>query len=168
MSHDYPTPMVKFYENPADLVPVLEELRRQGKIIVFGNGCFELLHVGHVRYLFGAKAKGDVLVVAVNTDGSMKKIKPDRNPVNPDRERFELIAAIEAVDYVVPLSEETPVSLIRMLRPHIHTKGTDYTVERIPERQVVESYGGRVEIVGDPKNHSTTSMLRGIQEGERD
>ncbi len=145
--------------DPQDLSPTIEDLRNKGKTIVFANGCFELLHVGHIRYLSAAKALGDFLVVAVNTDESMGRIKPDRKPVNPDIERFELIAALAVVDFVVPLSEDTPNSLLELFRPQIHTKGTDYTLEQIPERKIVEAYGGRVELVGDPKDHSTTAML---------
>jgi len=150
----------KVFADPSALVPLLDERRRAGAVIVFANGCFELLHVGHVRFLYGAKALGDVLVVAVNTDASMRIIKPDRRPVNKDYERMELIAAFECVDFVVPLRETNPERLIDLYRPGIHTKGTDYTLDRIPERHRVESYGGRVALVGDPKNHSTTEMLR--------
>jgi len=145
--------------DPQDLSPTIEDLRNKGKTIVFANGCFELLHVGHIRYLGAAKALGDYLIVAINTDESMGRIKPDRKPVNPDIERFELIAALAVVDFVVPLSEDTPNSLLELFRPQIHTKGTDYTLEQIPERKIVEAYGGRVELVGDPKDHSTTAML---------
>lgn len=155
----------KVYADPATLVDVLAARRRQGEVIVFANGCFELLHVGHVRFLYGAKALGDVLVVAVNTDASMRIIKPDRRPVNKDYERMELIAAFECVDYVVPLREINPERLIGLFHPDIQTKGTDYTLERIPERHIVQSYGGRVELVGDPKAHSTTEMLRLLRAG---
>jgi D-beta-D-heptose 7-phosphate kinase/D-beta-D-heptose 1-phosphate adenosyltransferase len=154
----------KVIDNPEDLVERIEELRNDGATVVFANGCFELLHVGHARYLYAAKALGEVLIVAVNSDASMKKIKPDRNPANPDYERYELVAALEPVDFVVPLREETPERLLRLYRPDIHTKGTDYTLDQIPERSVVESYGGRVELVGDPKSHSTSEMLRQIRE----
>jgi D-glycero-beta-D-manno-heptose 1-phosphate adenylyltransferase len=157
----------KIFEDPDKLVPVLEQRRRSGAMLVFANGCFELLHVGHVRFLYGAKALGDLLVVAVNTDESMRVIKPDRRPVNKDYERLELIAAFEPVDFVVPLRETNPERLIRLYRPDIHTKGTDYTLDRIPERALVESYGGRVELVGDPKDHSTTEMLRALRGGEK-
>jgi len=150
----------KIFPDPRELGERIEAHRRGGKTIVFANGCFELLHVGHIRYLEAAKEEGDILVVAVNSDESMRLIKPERKPVNPDVERFEIIAAIGAVDYVVPLRERTPHSLIDLLRPDIHTKGTDYTLDRIPERELVESYGGKVKIVGDPKSHSTTDMLR--------
>jgi len=145
-----------------ELLERLVEHRRRGETIVFGNGCFDLLHVGHARYLQAARRLGDVLVVAVNTDESMRRIKPDRPPVQPDAERIELIAALEAVSYVVPLVEDNPISLIERIKPNVHTKGTDYTPETIPEREVVQRCGGRVAIVGDPKNHSTTDLRRRI------
>ena len=156
----------RIHLDPKKLRRHIESLRARGKTVVFANGCFELLHVGHVRYLKAAKALGDVLVVAVNTDESLRRIKPDRRPVNPDHERFELLAALEPVDFVVPLHEDTPHSLLDLLRPDIHTKGTDYTLDKIPERTVVESYGGRVEIVGDPKDHSTTAMLEALAKAD--
>lgn len=156
----------KMYLNPDKLVPVLDELREKGKTIVFGNGCFELLHVGHVRYLYGARMLGDILIVAVNTDDCIARIKPDRKPVNPDVERMELIAALESVSFVVPLREDTPERLLKLFKPDIHTKGTDYKIEDIPERHIVESYGGVVKTVGDPKNHSTTNMLRELKKEE--
>jgi len=142
----------------------LDAEKAAGKTVVFACGCFELLHVGHVRYLTAAREEGDLLVVAVNTDASIARIKPGRRPVNPDHERFEMLAALRPVDVVVPLTETTPIELIRYLQPDVHTKGTDYTLDRIPERAIVESYGGRVAIVGDPKEHSTTDMLRAIRE----
>jgi len=153
----------KIFLAPDTLVPHIEELKARGSTVVFANGCFELLHVGHVRYLQAARALGDVLIVAVNSDESMARIKPDRKPVIPDIERYELLAAFEMVDYVVPLVEATPESLLKKFKPQIHTKGTDYTLDQVPERRVVEAYGGRVELVGDPKNHSTTDMLRALR-----
>jgi D-glycero-beta-D-manno-heptose 1-phosphate adenylyltransferase len=153
----------KIFEDPARLALRIDEARRLGRTIVFANGCFELLHVGHVRYLQAARELGDLLIVAVNTDRSLGLIKPDRRPVNADRERMEIIAALGSVDYVVPLSDRTPSNLIALFRPHIHTKGTDYTLDQIPERVIVESYGGRVELVGGPKERSTTAMLRTIK-----
>ncbi len=157
----------KIHMDPELLAPRIEARRKAGQTIVFSNGCFELLHVGHIRYLRAARALGDCLILAVNTDASLKLIKPDRQPVNPDYERFEILAALEVVDYIVPLRERTPASLLQLFRPHIHTKGTDYTLDQIPERSVVEAYGGRVEIVGDEKSHSTSDMLRHLhgQEG---
>jgi D-beta-D-heptose 7-phosphate kinase/D-beta-D-heptose 1-phosphate adenosyltransferase len=158
-----PVSTKKIYVDPRGLKPHVEDLQSQGKTIVFGNGCFDLLHVGHIRYLEAAKALGDVLILAVNTDESMARIKPGREPVKPDHERFEILAAFESVDFVVPLVEDTPTSLLELFRPDIHTKGTDYTLDQIPERVVVESYGGRVELVGGPKEHSTTTMLKTIK-----
>ncbi len=155
--------MHKIYLDPSRLERRLRRLRQRGATVVFANGCFELLHVGHVRYLDAAKALGDLLIVAVNTDESIRLIKPDRRPVNPDRERFEIIAALGSVDFVIPLSGRTPASLIELLRPDVHTKGTDYRLDQIPERSIVESYGGRVELVGGEKRRSTTDMLRSIR-----
>ena len=153
----------KFFLDPYQLRDVLDQHRERGEKIVFANGCFELLHVGHIRYLRGAKALGQVLVVAVNTDASMKIIKPERQPPNPDTERYEILAALEMVDYVVPLSERTPTDLIGLLRPDVHTKGTDYRDRPIPESEIVEAYGGRVALGGDEKNHSTTDILRKLR-----
>ena len=158
----------KIYENPHDLLLALDNLRQEEKIIVFGNGCFDLLHVGHIRYLYSARELGDVLIMAVNTDESMQRIKPDREPVIPDYERFEIVAGIGAVDYVVPLEEDTPISLIKLFKPNIHTKGKDYLNRYIPERETVESYGGKVMLVGDLKNHSTTQILKEIRNIAKD
>jgi len=153
----------KIFLDPETLVPHLDELRERGAVIVTANGCFELLHVGHVRYLTAAKAEGDVLVVMANTDASMARIKPDRKPENRDADRFEILAALEAVDYVVPLDDDTPERLLGLFRPHVHTKGTDYTLDEIPERALVERNGGEVRLVGGPKVRSTTEMLEGIR-----
>jgi D-beta-D-heptose 7-phosphate kinase/D-beta-D-heptose 1-phosphate adenosyltransferase len=149
--------------NPRHLCGPLAEARRLGRTIVFANGCFELLHVGHVRYLAAARDLGDLLVVAVNTDASLRRIKPDRNPVNTERDRMEIVAALGVVDYVVPLEDRTPAALLELYRPHIQAKGTDYTLDRIPERVVVERYGGRVELVGGPKVRSTGDMIRALR-----
>lgn len=148
----------KIYLEPERLRAEIGDFGARERTVVFGNGCFDLLHVGHIRYLEASKALGDILVVAVNTDASMRAIKPDRPPVTPERERFEIVAALEAVDYVVPLDERTPAELLGLLRPDVQTKGTDYTLERIPERVVIEGYGGRVVIVGDPKSHSSSEI----------
>ena len=155
--------LVKIFNEPEHLLPHVEECRRRGLKTVFANGCFELIHVGHIRYLQEAKRQGDILIVAVNTDASMAKIKPDRDPVNPDQERMEIIAALDAVDYVVPLREKNPISLLQLLRPDVHTKGTDYTLEEIPERSTVEAYGGEVRLVGGPKVRNTRDMLNELR-----
>ena len=141
---------------------VVEEAGRRraaGKTVVLANGCFDVLHVGHVRYLQGAKAQGDVLVVAVNADATVRALKGAGRPVMPDAERAEIVAAIEGVDFVVVFDTPTVEPVLRALRPDVHAKGTDYTPETVPERAVVAEYGGRVAIVGDPKDHSTTEML---------
>ena len=133
--------------------------RAAGRTIALANGVFDLLHVGHIRYLAGAKAEADVLVVAVNDDESVRMLKGEGRPVMKESDRAELIAALRCVDYVILFSGKTVGDLLLRLRPDVHCKGTDYTVETVPERPVVESYGGRTAIVGDPKDHSTRDLL---------
>ena len=133
--------------------------RKAGARVVFANGCFDLLHVGHVRYLEAARALGDLLVVGVNGDGEVRRLKGEGRPLIPERERAETVAALRAVDYVTVFHEPTVAELLLALRPDIHAKGTDYTEESVPERDVVRSFGGRVQIVGDPKDHSSTEMM---------
>jgi len=149
---------VKIFEDPKNLLPRLASLRAVGKTIVFGNGCFDIIHVGHVRYLQAAKALGDVLIIAVNTEESVKLTRPERLPINPDRERMEVVAALEPVDYVVPLLDRLPNALLELYKPHIQAKGTDYTMDQMPERTVVEAYGGRIAFVGDEKTHSSSAL----------
>ena len=136
--------------------------RREGRTVVLANGCFDLLHVGHVRYLAGAAAEGDLLVVAVNDDASVRGLKGPGRPVTIAAERAELVAAFGMVDYVVLFSGPTVGPLIGALRPDVHCKGTDYTADSVPERDIVQSYGGRTAIVGDPKDHSTRDLLAGL------
>ena len=136
--------------------------RRAGRTIAFANGCFDLLHVGHVRYLLAAAAEADRLVVAVNDDVAAGAKGPGR-PILAAAERAELVAAIRGVDYVTIFHEPTVTELLLLLRPDVHCKGTDYTVETVPERDVVRSYGGRIAIVGDPKDHSTRDLLARIR-----
>ena len=133
--------------------------RKHGAHIVFANGCFDLLHVGHIRYLEAAKALGDVLVVGVNSDEQVRAQKGEGRPLMPERERAEIIASIRAVDFVTIFHEPTVKELLLSIRPDIHAKGTDYAEESVPERDVVRSYGGRVCIVGDPKDHSSSEMI---------
>jgi D-glycero-beta-D-manno-heptose 1-phosphate adenylyltransferase len=135
------------------------EWRRGGEQIVLANGCFDLLHVGHIRYLRGAKALGGKLVVAINADDSVRQIKGDGRPLMPSDERAEIIASLADVDAVVIFGEPDVRALIREIRPDVQAKGTDYTRENVPERNEVQANGGRVEIVGDPKAHSTTDFL---------
>lgn len=133
--------------------------RRGGARVVFANGCFDILHVGHVRYLEAACGLGDLLVVGVNDDEQVRRLKGEGRPFVNARERAEVIASLRAVDYVTVFHEPTVTELLLALRPDIHAKGTDYTEETVPERDVVRSFGGRVQIVGDPKDHSSTAML---------
>jgi rfaE bifunctional protein nucleotidyltransferase chain/domain len=134
--------------------------RREGERIILANGNFDLLHVGHVRYLHGAKALGGKLVVAINSDESVRALKGEGRPVMPAEERAEIVAALADVDAVVIFPELDVRALIREIRPDIQAKGTDYTVDSVPERDAVVEYGGRVAIVGDPKDHSSSEILR--------
>lgn len=139
-----------------------ERQRKEGRKIGFANGCFDLFHVGHVRYLEGARQQGDVLVVGVNSDLSVRQLKGEGRPLLPENARAELLASMECVDYVVIFDDLTAENLLRDLRPDVHCKGTDYTEASVPEREVVRSWGGRVVIVGDPKDHSTRDVLARI------
>ena len=139
-----------------------DRLRREGRRIVFANGCFDLLHVGHVRYLQSARAEGDVLVVGVNSDSSVRALKGPGRPTLPEGARAELLAALESVDYVVIFDELTAEEVMRELRPNVQCKGTDYTPETVTERGLMKSLGGSVRIVGDPKSHATRDLLAEI------
>jgi D-glycero-beta-D-manno-heptose 1-phosphate adenylyltransferase len=139
------------------------EARAAGRSVALANGCFDVLHVGHVRYLEGARAEADVLVVGVNGDASVRKLKGPDRPVLPEQDRAELVAALRAVDHVVVFAEDDVSHLLLALKPEVHCKGTDYTEETVPEREVVRSYGGRVAIVGDPKQHDTRVLLDRIR-----
>ncbi|MGE0813615.1 MAG: adenylyltransferase/cytidyltransferase family protein [Vicinamibacterales bacterium] len=139
--------------------------RGAGRTIAFANGVFDLLHVGHLRYLEGARREADVLVVAVNDDASVRALKGPDRPLLAAADRAELVAALRAVDAVVIFPESTVGPLLELLRPDVHCKGTDYTVDSVPEREIVRAYGGRTAIVGDPKDHSTRDLLRSIREG---
>jgi rfaE bifunctional protein nucleotidyltransferase chain/domain len=136
--------------------------RRNGARVVLASGCFDLLHVGHVRYLEAARALGDLLVVGVNGDAEVRRLKGEGRPFLAERERAEVVASLRAVDYVTIFHEPTATELLLAVRPEIHAKGTDYTEESVPEAGVVRSYGGRVQIVGDPKEHSSTEMFRRV------
>ncbi len=142
----------------------LVELRREGRTIAFANGHFDLLHVGHLRYLRGARAEGDVLVVGLNDDLSVASLKGEGRPVVPAAERAELLAALEPVDYVVVFAGDSPAPLLTALTPDVHCKGTDYgSPENVPEYPVVRAYGGRTVLVGDPKDHATTDIIRAVR-----
>jgi rfaE bifunctional protein nucleotidyltransferase chain/domain len=146
-----------------DLVAAAASDRAQGRTIAFANGCFDLLHVGHVRYLRAAAAEADVLVVAINDDASVAALKGAGRPILRAADRAELVAALRGVDYVVIFPEPTVTPLLLALRPDVHCKGTDYAPDTVPERDTVRGYGGRVAIVGDPKDHSTRELLARIK-----
>jgi D-glycero-beta-D-manno-heptose 1-phosphate adenylyltransferase len=136
----------------------------QGKKIVLANGCFDIIHVGHLRYLRDARALGDTLVVAINSDKSVRLIKDAGRPILQESDRVELVSALRYVDYVVLFDEPNVSRVLDVLRPAVHAKGTDYTEETVPERDRVKQYGGEIRITGDPKNHSTRDLIRKILE----
>lgn len=149
--------------NEDALIDALARERANGKSIAFANGCFDVLHVGHIRYLQDAAREADVLVVGVNGDESVRKLKGEGRPVMPEDERAEIVAAIRGVAYVTIFTEESPSRLLQTLKPDVQCKGTDYTADSVPEAEIVRSYGGRVAIVGDPKDHSTTAVLEKLR-----
>jgi rfaE bifunctional protein nucleotidyltransferase chain/domain len=144
----------------AELQRRVADWRSAGESVTLANGCFDLLHVGHVRYLHAARELGGKLIVAVNADASVRALKGEGRPMMPAEERAEILASLEDVDAVVVFPEDDVRAIIREIRPDFHAKGTDYTAESVPERDEVEACGGRVVIVGDPKNHSATEMIR--------
>jgi len=146
----------------AELADAVARDRASGMRVAFANGCFDLLHVGHIRYLQGAAAEGDRLIVALNSDRSVAALKGPGRPVQSAAERAELVDAIRGVDYVVIFDDANVERLLKLLKPDVHCKGTDYTVESVPERAVVQAYGGRTAIVGDPKHHATRDIVARI------
>jgi D-glycero-beta-D-manno-heptose 1-phosphate adenylyltransferase len=144
------------------LLAWVRETRAKGESIAFANGCFDLLHVGHVRYLQASAAEADRLIVALNDDRSVVHLKGPGRPILPAEARAELVAALRCVDRVIVFAETTVADLLRAIQPDVHCKGTDYTIDSVPERDVVVAYGGRTAIVGDPKDHSTRELLRQI------
>lgn len=137
---------------------------KRDRKIAFANGCFDVLHVGHIRYLQGAKEAADILVVGVNGDDSVRELKGEGRPVMPAQERAEIIASIKGVDYVTIFNERSPARLLGVLKPDFQAKGTDYSADSVPEAEVVKAYGGRVIIVGDPKDHSTSAILEKMRD----
>ena len=150
----------------AEAVRTAARERANGKRIVFANGAFDLLHAGHVRYLEAARREADWLMVGVNSDASVARSKGSGRPIVPEAERAEIVAALACVDAVVVFEEDSPAGLLDEVRPDVHAKGTDYTSESVPERSVVEGYGGRTVIVGDPKNHATSDLIERIRKTE--
>jgi rfaE bifunctional protein nucleotidyltransferase chain/domain len=147
-----------------DLEAAVARDRAAGRTIAFANGCFDIFHVGHVRYLQGAAAEANRLIVAVNDDESVTKLKGPGRPVMPAADRAEIVAAVAAVDYVVVFADPNVERLLMRLRPDVHCKGTDYTVDTVPERAVVEAYGGRTAIVGDAKRHASRDLIRSLRD----
>jgi rfaE bifunctional protein nucleotidyltransferase chain/domain len=145
-----------------ELADITRRAQAEGRKVVFCNGCFDLLHVGHVRYLEAARELGDLLVVAINSDASVSSLKGRGRPLLPEEARAELVASLAAVDYVTLCDGTTVDALLRVLRPDVHAKGTDYTPETVPERETVRRYGGRTAVVGDPKRHSTRDLIEAI------
>ena len=148
-----------------ELAERVVSLRTAGRTVALANGLFDVLHVGHLRYLQGAKSEADVLVVALNSDSSARKLKGPSRPIVPERERAELLAGFECVDFVTVFDDDNVESLLETLRPDVHCKGTDYTVESVPERDTVLSFGGRIAIVGDPKDHDTSALIQRLRDG---
>ncbi|MBI3814769.1 MAG: D-glycero-beta-D-manno-heptose 1-phosphate adenylyltransferase [Nitrospinae bacterium] len=149
-------------KNIDELKTIVEKARKRGKKIVFANGCFDILHVGHVRYLTEAKGLGDILIVAINSDSSARRLKGDGRPVTQENERAEIITALECTDYVTLFDEPDVSKLLLTLKPDIHAKGTDYTEDTVPEVKTVRSYGGRVAITGDKKERSSTEIIKKV------
>ena len=140
-----------------------EKIRCEGKKIIFTNGCFDILHVGHVRYLTAAKNLGDILIVGLNTDESVRKLKGETRPINNQLDRAEVLLGLKAVDHVIFFGEETAENLIAEVRPNIYVKGGDYTLETLPEAKIVQSYGGKVEFINLVAGHSTSNIIQKIQ-----
>ncbi len=151
----------------AEMVERVEFERRNGSRIILANGCFDLIHVGHIRYLAGAKELDGFLVVGINSDRQVMSLKGPGRPVIPEGERAEIIASLRPVDAVTIFDEPTVEELILAIRPDVHAKGTDYTTENVPEREIVRSYGGLVAIVGDPKDHSSSDLIQRTANGDR-
>ena len=145
-----------------DLRALIASCRREGKTVVFANGCFDLIHVGHVRYLESARSQGDILVVAINSDASVNRLKGEGRPLQTETERAEILGSFDCVDYTVIFDALTVDGLLSELRPDIQVKGTDYRCESVPERDTVRAYGGKVAIAGDPKNHSSRDVIESI------
>lgn len=147
----------------SELQKAVEEAKSRSKTVVFTNGCFDILHIGHVRYLQDARALGDMLVVGVNSDDSVRKLKGQERPIVPEFERMEVLAALECVDYVTIFTEDTPIELIRAIKPDVHVKGGDYHPENLPESDAVRSVGGRIEVIPytstETESRSTTSLI---------
>ncbi len=149
----------KILINDYTLFKVIEELKKNQNKIVFTNGCFDILHRGHIEYLAKGKELGDILIVAVNSDESVRKLKGNNRPINKLEDRMFLLASLSFVDYVTSFAETTPIEIIKIIKPHIHIKGGDYSIQKLPEREIVEFYGGKVYIIPLIEGYSTTKIL---------
>ena len=150
-------------QSPKELADIVSSLQMAGKTIVFTNGTFDLLHVGHTRCLKDARSRGDYLIVGVNSDTSVKKYKHAKLPIQPLEDRMEVLSSLRWVDYILSFDEETADEIIGVLKPDLVAKGTDYKPEKVPERETIESYGGKIVICGDPKNHATRKIIQRIR-----
>ena len=150
----------------SDLGSFVAQVRGKGSLIILANGCFDLLHAGHIRYLESAKMLGGTLLVAVNSDSQVRELKGNSRPITSENERAEIIAALRCVDAVTIFIEPTVEEIIHIVRPDIHAKGTDYTADSVPEREIVAKYGGKVAIVGDPKDHSSSEILASLRQSQ--
>jgi D-glycero-beta-D-manno-heptose 1-phosphate adenylyltransferase len=146
----------------AELETIVPSIRASGRAIVFANGCFDLIHAGHIRYLQNARALGDVLILGVNSDACVAVLKGKGRPLQSESDRVEILSSLECVDYVLLFDTPTVDGILKALKPDFHAKGTDYTEDSVPERETVRAYGGRVAIAGDPKNHSTRDLIQTI------
>jgi len=146
-----------------ELIKIRDNLKQKGETVVFCNGCFDLIHVGHIRYLKAAKDLGDVLILALNSDDSIRKLKGKGRPLMPLAERIEILSEFPFIDYITSFNEKTVSNLLKILKPDIHAKGTDYTEKTVPERETVLDYGGSIAITGDPKNHSASEIINKIK-----
>ncbi len=154
--------MAQVILNHDELAKKIDELKKQGKKVIFANGCFDLLHVGHVRYLRGAKTLGDVLVLAINSDASVRRLKGPERPLLPLEDRLGILSAFEMIDFVTAFEDDTVSPLLLKLKPNVQVKGTDYTPDTIPEKDTVASFGGEVAVVGDPKDHASKNLIQEI------
>ena len=148
--------------NQIEIKKIVEDLKSKNIKTVFTNGCFDILHVGHVRYLKESAKCGDILIVGLNSDASVKRLKGSSRPINPENDRAEVLAALGFVDYVVIFKEDTPENLLKLIQPDIYTKGADYTIETLPEAKAVLSYGGKVEFINLVEGKSTTNIIKNI------
>jgi rfaE bifunctional protein nucleotidyltransferase chain/domain len=152
----------KLYSLP-QLAPIIQDLKKIGKQIILANGCFDLIHVGHIRYLVESKELGDILVLALNSDASVAKLKGKGRPILDEKERVEILSSLSCVDYITIFQENDVNNILLLLKPHIHAKGSDYTTDSVPEKETVKHYGGRVAITGGPKVRSTSDIIEAIK-----